>query len=1261
MKFVKDGPIIPNDLIQARDEGRAVFFCGAGVSKESAGICDFTELCERVAVTLQVQDESPVRTLMRQAKEINGLKLGSSLLSVDRIFGLLERDFYIKDIERAVAEALQPEAPGLAAHETLLKLATTPQDTVQLVTTNFDRLFSECNPDLNLIKPGNLPRIGEGEPLDGVVHLHGVVNRDYSGAENRFVLSSSQFGRAYLGEGWATDFFKAIVERYVVVFVGYSAEDAPVQYFLESLKFKESSSYQVYAFHDQATPDHWREKKITAIPYSSKNNFKELWDTLGAWARMVSEPEKWSREVLQLAARGPVGLTPYEREKVAGFVVTEKGARQFAAVNPPIEWICVFDKFRRYARPGYTDDLTEGKEVDPFERYSLASDIPPVRKKNNNDLNVPEAVWDIFDNELQLPAQNISQPSIHLNKAAQVSGSVEKIISWLAENVDDPAVIWWVVSKEDLHPWVKGTLKFEVRRKREQMDITLLESWYRIFEVWQSGKSERDYDSSIFELTSIIKERGWSKHLLHRWAEAIRPYFKAGHYTLRWAVPPVRESRPDGMVNFDVAYPRLSFKFSPPIEWLPYALSLLRNNLLLAEAWELEYGRYRVSHIGTMHPGKDDSTLVDGSDLKGWVYVFKSWFTSLIENNESAARKEFMSWAYEDSPIFDSFKLWCCSLPDFLSPDEAGESLLGISEESFWDNYKQRDLLIALKDRWGDLSNTHRSQLEKRLLAGEDKWEGIDEKDFEIGWAAGILERIHWLYSRGCRFSFDLDEETKKLKYSCPDWTFKHSERADRSWGMKVSSYSTDLDFSCLANIQLVEVLSRAKEYSVEDWENKVQKRPFKGLCQNRPVRALSALRAAADSEDAAWGWNEFLNSCGEVKSKERFAILVALRLCELPVELLGKVLYHVSSWFSGNSVILREQNNDVYLKLFNVLLQAIEGQEGKEDLAVDSDAESKDWSSRLWNSPVRHILESLESDPRLRDKSCTAENLKDWFALLERVLNLPGTGKLYAINHLTGNLDWYYRIDPTWTEINLLYVFEEDTQNTKDAFWSGFLRGNYLTDESLFERIKPSLLHFTENFRGKVGYYGYSLLPELLLNSWAGEAVDYHNLISDDEMRKVFVNCGDGLRCEILNRIKWLSKSSKSIQRENWGALQAEFVRRTWPKEKTVRTPEVQKGLFKLLFSSPDFFVEKAEAILPHLESIPSIDMYAVGHFISDCPDTFDDYKLVLDVLMEILPDNPNDNRRVSYEMKEIIPRLESAGLADDERIEQLKQRYNL
>jgi hypothetical protein len=51
MRFFADGPSIPSELLDARDRGNVVFFCGAGISRP-AGLPSFSELAKRVMKTL---------------------------------------------------------------------------------------------------------------------------------------------------------------------------------------------------------------------------------------------------------------------------------------------------------------------------------------------------------------------------------------------------------------------------------------------------------------------------------------------------------------------------------------------------------------------------------------------------------------------------------------------------------------------------------------------------------------------------------------------------------------------------------------------------------------------------------------------------------------------------------------------------------------------------------------------------------------------------------------------------------------------------------------------------------------------------------------------------------------------------------------------------------------------------------------------------------------------------------------------------------
>ncbi len=82
MRFLKDGPTIPDNLLIARDEGRVVFFCGAGVSRARAGLSDFFGLAENVIRKLGVHTDNPAYKILNEAREIDkrtGVMSGSSV------------------------------------------------------------------------------------------------------------------------------------------------------------------------------------------------------------------------------------------------------------------------------------------------------------------------------------------------------------------------------------------------------------------------------------------------------------------------------------------------------------------------------------------------------------------------------------------------------------------------------------------------------------------------------------------------------------------------------------------------------------------------------------------------------------------------------------------------------------------------------------------------------------------------------------------------------------------------------------------------------------------------------------------------------------------------------------------------------------------------------------------------------------------------------------------------------------------------------
>ena len=57
MQFIRNGPDIPERLLQAHEDGRVVFFCGAGISYP-AGLPGFGTLVQRLFDALGVNPDA---------------------------------------------------------------------------------------------------------------------------------------------------------------------------------------------------------------------------------------------------------------------------------------------------------------------------------------------------------------------------------------------------------------------------------------------------------------------------------------------------------------------------------------------------------------------------------------------------------------------------------------------------------------------------------------------------------------------------------------------------------------------------------------------------------------------------------------------------------------------------------------------------------------------------------------------------------------------------------------------------------------------------------------------------------------------------------------------------------------------------------------------------------------------------------------------------------------------------------------------------
>jgi NAD-dependent SIR2 family protein deacetylase len=164
MRFRADGPSIPVELLEQRDRGNVVFFCGAGLSKP-AGLPSFPELAKRVMTALGTGADSKIRALLEQ---LDGAQ------NLDRVFNLLQQEYKREEVDEAVNRILRtPRRANTAAHAMILRLSRSAAGRPQVVTTNFDHLFERVDRSLSVHVGPALPDIRSAGSFEGLVYLHG--------------------------------------------------------------------------------------------------------------------------------------------------------------------------------------------------------------------------------------------------------------------------------------------------------------------------------------------------------------------------------------------------------------------------------------------------------------------------------------------------------------------------------------------------------------------------------------------------------------------------------------------------------------------------------------------------------------------------------------------------------------------------------------------------------------------------------------------------------------------------------------------------------------------------------------------------------------------------------------------------------------------------------------------------------------------------------------------------------------------------------
>ena len=714
MRFHADGPDIPDKLLESRDKGNVVFFCGSGVSMP-AGMPGFLGLAKCVFDKLHVPQYAQLRSLLKFAGDESTPEAARPAL--DRIFNQLQHEYPPGEVDYYVTKRLETKPnPCVSIHRTVLRLSKGADGSPQVVTTNFDLLFEHADNEIDSFIPPYLPDLASGQKLKGLVYLHGRIDPERTNRESRqgFVLSSSDFGRAYLAEGWATLFVRELLDRYTVVLLGYSANDPPVEYLLQGLQSSEQQRREpIYAFvnetdgFDQSV---WNSRGVTALTYSSLDkNHAELWNSLEAWADRADDPSAWQQSIIELARNGPRDLRRHERGQVVSLVRTSEGAQVFADSDPPppSEWLCVFDS-----------NIRQGEVV-----------RDPYGEKPDHD---PQELYGIDDDSL-LPANllTISPQDPRADSLLRLAGMPDpeqiplpprlfRLALWIVNVSHEPIAMWWIAKQRSLHPFLVPRIKTQLRQNSQEFHLLARTIWNLLFEMHHNFPSEHDF--SLYNISDRVRIEGWTRGALREFEENSQPRIGTkSRLSNNPDRPPQQEwanLQLSDIATFTIVFPRIR-EFSPdtPNEILPRVYRIGRRQLEHAVDLLADLDKYTQEEVRFYLQNGSELMMDDDPN------VFPQWFCDLLdrmaESYPKLLRADVELWPINESFFFDKLRLRIWSFESVFSGNEVAEGILSLSDGSFWNVFYRQDLLHLLRDRWQEISYKNRIQIEQRIVKGK--------------------------------------------------------------------------------------------------------------------------------------------------------------------------------------------------------------------------------------------------------------------------------------------------------------------------------------------------------------------------------------------------------------------------------------------------------------------------------------------------------------------------------------------------------------
>lgn len=1154
MKLLSDGPDIPPELLAAQEKGEVIFICGAGVSM-TIGLPSFRELVDAVYVALG--ENWRLHPAEREIMERNGRLSGQ----YDRVLRCLERrltaagtaqaDRLRARLRDAIREKLQPpqvEKDDLNVHAALLDLSRDAESTIRLVTTNFDTLFERAWP-----RPGAAPSFaGPAMPQPrttgcaGVLHLHGRLADKLLGLdETDLVLTSAEFGDAYLRSGWASRYIYDLARAYTIVLVGYQADDPPMRYMLEVLEAdreRYSDLRRVYAFanvdNDEAlTRALWESKGVVPILHEidADGSYGPLYRTILQWRKYAQDPTAWRREQLQRLVEGDPHATKATVERAAELLRHGDASQLLSELNPPPAWLPLLRQQR----------IFDGGRASPGAWVSARLDDPDMIR------------------------------------AVVAHPAFDERTVWLIEQALDQ-------KRGKLAPVRASAWELLLSAKKPRPDIDHDLSWYRLLPRIRAGEVGYEARETV---TNLLRPRLRVNQAFRFRDELAGPQSdEAANESLdsfmRIDFEPSERAVVDEIVD---AWPR---EEAPLAKLLQALERTLLDSLEQAEDVGFTVG-YDRSDRGVPSVARHEQNRYR-SGFYPIVRVMADMWERLAEVAPERALRLSRSW--RQAPFILVKRLALFAATNSIHPaDDLATAIMDLDDYDFWLSGAQVELMRGLVARWDEFKPEARANIESRIRAGLPRelfeTDTFDEERWQSVCDHAIYRRLSRLKAAGKRLSATSITLLREIAERHPQWRPSSGDRDDfHIWSE--TRVGPEGDVSLLKNVPDEKLVEEALR--IESEQSFDQGELWRLFCSSDPDRAFRGLLAEAEKGIwSAYAWRSLLWAIGESFEGELKAE-IADAILDMPGTALGELADTVVNWIRIHRAFLDGQPRDgdsrlwpLWDRLSHLVYCG----------STPADPRAEDPLTEALNRPGGTLAWTLV-DHLAAANPAPGAGLGDLEARFTQISRADGEAGLLGRVYFASTLSYLHAIAPDWTEAEMLPRFQEDHPEAL-AMWKANAYDR-MGSAVLFNALKAPMLailprpELSDERAGSLS----SRLLEVLVRHQAGAGLEYK--LTPAEVRDLLTVGPARLREHIAWQLWHLQSDDvrgedpMAAKGKRWRKLVGPIFERIWPLDGRLRTERASRHLVGMVMETGNAFPEAVDSVV---DVLSPYELYSLQH----------------------------------------------------------------